>query len=341
MPTDKNLRINIISETAMAKGQGVHTAFVKTLEELAKRPDLTLEVNSIRKADIIHVQSIGPLFWLLAAWRRTPKVITAHVIPESLAGSIIGSSLWMPIASWYIKTVYNKADLIIAVSPQVKMKLKEMNLKPEIAMIPNGVDIHQFFPSQELRYQYRKKLGLTKKEKVIVSSGQIQTRKGFEAFYKMAERFSECKFVWIGGRPFGRLTAGFARLNELIANKPDNLTITGVVPFEDMAGYYNAGDIFLFPSLQENLPFAVIEAAACHLPLVMRSLPEYGPTFGGYYLECDDHSFQDNLNKVITDRSTYNKYQELAAQLAQKYDLRNICDQILTSFRSLIQSQTQ
>ena len=42
----------------------------------------------------------------------------------------------------------------------------------------------------------------------------------------------------------------------------------GYVAPQDMAGVYNAADLFVTPSLQENLPNTIMEAMACGTPCV-------------------------------------------------------------------------
>lgn len=50
-------------------------------------------------------------------------------------------------------------------------------------------------------------------------------------------------------------------MKTLIDRAPANLIVTGVIPLEKVREYYAIADIFCLPSLQENHPMAVLEAA--------------------------------------------------------------------------------
>src|SRR4051812_11267770 len=86
------LRVNMISETTFTvRGHGVHTAFVEMTKGLSERPEVDVKVNTFRKAQITHIQTIGPYSALQLVWGKSKKVISVHVIPDSFIGSIKGA----------------------------------------------------------------------------------------------------------------------------------------------------------------------------------------------------------------------------------------------------------
>ncbi|OVE78089.1 hypothetical protein BVX98_01360 [bacterium F11] len=49
---------------------------------------------------------------------------------------------------------------------------------------------------------------------------------------------------------------------------PDDIGVPGFVPQQDLAQFYSAAEAFLFPSLMEGFGLPLVEAMACHLPVI-------------------------------------------------------------------------
>ena len=54
----------------------------------------------------------------------------------------------------------------------------------------------------------------------------------------------------------------------------DKITLTGFQAEERIAKWLNAADVFVFPSLREGTPNALLEAMACRVPCLISSIPE-------------------------------------------------------------------
>ncbi len=63
------------------------------------------------------------------------------------------------------------------------------------------------------------------------------------------------------------------KMDRAIKNSPDNVQFTGYV--EDIRAAFSSGDLFFFPSKEENEGIVLLEAAAHGLPIVTRGLPAY------------------------------------------------------------------
>ncbi len=330
------ISLNIISETAFSvQGHGVHTAFIEAVEAFTKM-GLNVKTNSSEPADIMHLHTVGP-YALWKCLRNSGKtVITAHVIPDSFVGSIILADLWRPLASAYLKFFYGLADTVIAVSPTVKSELEKMGIAKRIVFIPNAVNPEKFKRDQEKRKSMREKLSIGENDFVVMNSGQIQPRKGIATFVQMARELPEMKFVWIGDMPFKHLAASYSEMQQLKKDAPANVIFTGIVPYEEMPAYYNAGDVFFFPSYQENFPFSVIEAAASRLPLLLRDVDLYLPIFDGAYLKGDESTFHDQLLKLKEDRAFYEESATKTEIIVNKYNSTAIANQIVEIYKELL-----
>lgn len=321
-PLKPTLKVNMISETTFTvRGHGVHTAFKEMTAALSARPDVDVKVNTFRKADIIHIQTVGLYSMAALLFGRGQKVVSVHVIPDSFTGSLIGVKYWYGLSVLYLRFFYGRADRLLAVSEVVKDTLiNQLKITKPIEVVYNTVDAHQYMATPSQKLQARQTLGIAQDKLVVVGNGQIQPRKRFDVFVKVAQGLPDYQFIWVGGIPFKKLGADYKTMQELMASAPSNVLVTGVIELEQVRQYFWAGNIFFLPSNQENHPLAVIEAAASGLPVVLRDIPEYDASFGQDCVRGDDGTFIQVIQQLATDQTAYNQAQQGAQRIAERFD---------------------
>ncbi len=337
------LKIHIISETAfIVKGNGVHTAFLDHINLLKSSKGIDVAVNGKGKGDILHSHSYGPYFFLKGLKYRHRKILTAHVTPDSIKGSIPAWKFLMPYAKWYFKQVYSFADVCIAISPQVEKSILETGAKTRIERIYNPLPVENWATSDKKRKEGRKMLGISDNEFIILGVGQLESRKGVEDFIEISKHIPNAKFVWAGGRPFGIFTDGITQLNKSINScKSSNITFTGMLDLEIMPLVYAAADLMLFTSYQENCPLAPIEAAACGLPVIFRDISEYKSLYKNTYLcAANNNEFISLTNKIIENADFYNKAKDISRNLITQFDKDFIYNQLMEVYQSLLKGKS-
>jgi len=329
------MKINVISESEFfPKGHGVHTAYLNHVAMLKK---LNIEVitNSLKKADVVHIETIGP-FGLYKLLSSPKTVVSAHVIPASFEGSLAGTKYWLGSAKKYLRFFYNRANLVLAVAPKVKSELEKIGVQQRIEILPNPIDTLVFRKDEKLRMLGRKRFGLDKDNKVILGVGQVQPRKGIKDFIRIAQQLPEFTFIWVGSQPFGALTAQSEELQQLLKFPPKNFILAGGVPYSIMPQVYNAADIFFFPSYQENAPMAIIEAASCGLPLVLRDLEEYKLLYKeGYLTGRKNIEFKKHIQRLFFDKKLFEKQSKASFLLAQKFSFEALGNKLLQYYQNL------
>ena len=130
-------------------------------------------------------------------------------------------------------------------------------------LIPYGIDMEMFCPSN--KEQIRKKLGLPADKEIIMFAahgGLNDARKGgkflIEALQKLHNQYPKLLLLNIG------------TYDDSVA---DHLPVSRInLPFindqNKLADYYRAADLFVAPSLAENVGLTIIEASACGTPVV-------------------------------------------------------------------------
>ncbi|WP_300014804.1 glycosyltransferase family 4 protein [Pseudonocardia sp.] len=130
------------------------------------------------------------------------------------------------------------------------------------------------------KVESRRKLGIDIGRHLVLAVGQLQPRKALTDFYRCAAAFPDALFIWVGGYPFGPLTAQYWTTRRLVRNSPENVVHVGQVERDQVMQYYLTADVYLHPSRQENASVAVLEAATAGIPLVLRSIECHRELYG-------------------------------------------------------------
>ncbi len=336
--TGRRLVVNLLSATEDEfHGQGVHTAFLQTRDSL-RRAGVDVLVNSSEWCDIVHVQTVGLMSLSALLRNRGRTVVTAHVVPESFIGSLALARAWLPIGTAYLKFFYDSASAVVAVSPDVVHRLAEMGVTTPVRFIPNAVDCARFRADPDGRKAIRERLSIDPEAFVAIGAGQIQPRKGLNRFVGAARALPDMTFVWAGDMPFKRLTAGYDRMMDLVADAPPNCLFVGGQPHEEMPRWYSAADCLFFPSRQETFGLAVIEAAAAGLPLLLRDLETYRLLFGDAIITTDGEGFVPWLVRLRDDPELRAHYSRAALELALRYDADRLVEGLLEMYGGVLAS---
>jgi 1,2-diacylglycerol-3-alpha-glucose alpha-1,2-galactosyltransferase len=332
------MKVHVISETQfIMKATGVHTAFVNHIELLKEKDDVEVIVNDEGTGDIFHSHTYGLYYLWKGRKYKGRRVFTAHVIPDSIKGSLPASWFFMPFIKLGLRIVYSYADICIAISPMVEKAILDTGAKTRIVRIYNPVNIDNWKRTAENRKKGRQLLGLNENEFVVLGAGQLSGRKGVDDFLDVAKAIPEVKFVWAGGRPFGGLTEGIERINEKLGKAGRNFINAGQVDLENMPCIYAAADLMLFPSYQENCPLAPVEAAACGMPVIYRDIEEYKSLYLNPYLKAtDNEGFIALIRKMTYDEEFYAEGLKISEQLITQFDKDAIRNKLIGVYKSLL-----
>jgi glycosyltransferase involved in cell wall biosynthesis len=184
-----------------------------------------------------------------------------------------------------------------------------------IEVVPNGLDLEVFRPID--RKSARELIGLPPDGRIILFGAHAATtdvRKGFshlqEASFRLADlgEPSAYRLVLLGAThsplPLGLESHGLGILQDDVA----------------LALAYSAADVFVAPSLQDNLPNTVMEALACGTPCVafdiggMPDLIEH--EHNGYLARPFDAS--DLANGIAWTLSDADRWQRLSLRAREK-----------------------
>ena len=214
-------------------------------------------------SDIVHLNTVSSLSSALAAkvFTGSAVVATIHVLPGQ-------ATLGKDPTEALIEHVWAAmADHLIAVSRSTKKAwVKRYRVDPaKITVIHNGLDVHRFRPERPAA-DVRRELGIPAECRVLGLTGRLHPIKGhtylLQALPEVIRQFPDVRLLLLGD---GGLQAA---LEEEVVR----LGLHEVVHFaghrSDVADIANVYDIAVLPSLQECMPYAVLEAMALGKPVV-------------------------------------------------------------------------
>lgn len=333
----------MVSESDISvQGHGVHTAYDEMATALEKRNDITLIRGKFGErvdCDVIHLHTFGPYAWRKLLQRGPKKVISAHVIPASLVGSIIGARYWMPLMRLYMRWYYRRGDKVLAVSNMVADSLRnELHVPADkIEVFYNTIDMGQYHFTAKDKTAAREKLDIKSDEFVVLGNGQVQPRKHLDTFVAMAKALPDVTFIWVGGIPFKQLGADYQKMHDLMQNVPQNVKVTGVIPHDDVRAYLAAADVFCLPAEQENHPMCVLEAAGAGLPIILRDIPEYNDTFKDDAIRCKtDKAFVDAVVSLRSHSDVYKKQQLATRRIAERFNSNSAAERLVKLYKQQV-----
>jgi glycosyltransferase involved in cell wall biosynthesis len=119
-------------------------------------------------------------------------------------------------------------------------------------------------------------------------------------------------------------------------NLRDTVHIPGYIPAEALPLWYNAADVFVYPSLFEGFGLPVVEAMACGTPVLVSnvsSLPEAAGN-SGYCLPPDnDSAWTDALYTAIHDPDWRRQAGQSGLEHAARFTWENTAIQTVASYR--------
>lgn len=256
--------------------------------------------------------------------KNRPLVTHIHMTAEDFRNSFVGSNLIAPFFRLWLESFYKKGDVILTPTEYTrKLAAKNYNLPiDKIISVSNGINFKEFSPDEAIREKYRDRFKMDGVS--VFSLGWVFPRKGIYTFIDTAEKFPKTQFFWFGQRA----PKGLTHLPRPI-DPPANAKFPGRI--DDARGAMNAGDIFFFPSFEENQGIVVLEAAAAGRAILLRDIP----VFEGWMIHgknClkakTDEEFREYLDQLISDEKLRDRLGFAARQTAKEHDLKNVGEKL-------------
>ncbi|HLD00032.1 MAG TPA: glycosyltransferase family 4 protein [Patescibacteria group bacterium] len=318
---------------------GIMTAW-KTQCNALRAAGVKVVTNPSEPHDVLHVYL--PLLrsrWLVQKyhWMGKPLVTHVHVTAEDFKNSFRGSNLITPLMRWWLTGYYRKGDVILTPTEYTRHLVADRYhlSKDKMIAISNGIDVAGFSPNKDLREEYRKRYNM--KGIVAFSLGWVFPRKGIFTFADVARKFSDTQFFWFGQSAPKAMTHAPRPINP-----PENANFAGFI--DSAKGAMNAGDIFFFPSYEENQGIVVLEAAANGKAILLRDIPVYEGWMKhgeNCFKAKTDEEFEKYLKILLNDEKLRKQFGEAARTMVKEHDLIHIGQKLKGIYESVLEKHSK
>ena len=279
----KKLNIRVLeSKNELVLRSGIGVAIhqqISILNQLkCTNPDISVNKVPLRKADIVHINTVFPDSVLMALYAKLHGcriIYFGHSTKEDWRNSFKGSNLTAPFIKLWFMFCYQLGDVIITPSAYSKKILKEYGIRKPVFAVSNGIDTDYWKRGEFTetgRKEYWKHFRISSDRKIIMSVGHYMERKGFPEFCNLARKNPDIDFIWFG------FTAPDMRsecIKRALENIPGNLYLPGFISGDELKKAYAYSDLFLFLSHEETEGIVVSEAMAMETPMIVRDIPVY------------------------------------------------------------------
>lgn len=258
---------------------------------------------------IVHAHSpfsSGRLALRLARQQKVPLVATFHSKYRADFERVVPSKT---IVDYLVKNIvdfYNQADEVWVPQAGVAETLREYGYRGRVEVVDNGNDMATADDITPLRNEGRAMLGVSAHEPMLLFVGQHIYEKNPHLIIRALSRLRDRRWhmFFIG--------TGYAaeELKQLAKSKGLDGRITFMGQVADrllLKRCYAAADLFVFPSLYDNAPLVVREAAAMETPALLAA----GSTaagvvadgMNGFTCRADEHALADRLAAIMGDKA--------------------------------------
>jgi len=273
----------------------------------------------------------------IARIQGIPCVATFHSKYRDDFSRVIHSEKIVDVIIKQIVSFYDSADEVWVPQASVEEVIREYGYKGKVEVVDNGSDLCADYP-EKFFVDARRSLGISEDEFVLLFVGQHIWEKNVRFIIDALEGIRDTKFrmYFVGG--------GYAAdaMKELVSAKSLDSCVTfvgNITDREKMKSYYAAADLFLFPSLYDNAPLVVREAAALHTPAVMvrESTAASILTDGenGFLVKNELDDFESKLRELIADPARVHKVGVQASKSIVR-SWEDVVGEVLDRYNSLI-----
>jgi glycosyltransferase involved in cell wall biosynthesis len=243
---------------------------------------------------------------------------------------------WLSPLFWkYMKWFHRSFRRIFVPSKDTKRILEAQGMHP-VSLWTRGVDSRLFHPDRD-REAARRKFGI-KEPHILLYAGRLAPEKDLGTLLKtmgcIPEGIRERVHWLIVGdgpefHPFAKETAGRG-----------DVTMTGYVTGEELAGLYAAADLLVFPSSTETFGNVVLEALSSGTPAVVAD--KGGPAeiisdgrTGRICPAGRSESFADAIQELLENPAMLASMSREARKFAERQSWEAIMDQLLAEYKEI------
>ncbi|MEE8472596.1 MAG: glycosyltransferase family 4 protein [Dehalococcoidia bacterium] len=211
----------------------------------------------------------------------------------------------------------------VAVSPAA-MGFVSRHFPGDYRIIPNGVDLELFSPQAAPREEFRDG------KQNILFVGRLEKRKGLEyllgAYGRLKRELPDIRLIIVG--PGTKHLNGYEK--HVRERGLEDVVFAGLVPYDELPGYYASADIFCAPATgEESFGIVLLEAMASGRPVIASRNEGYRQLVthdveGLLFPPREEEALTQALRRLLIDRDLGREMGARGRHRAQEYSWEKI-----------------
>ena len=286
--------------------------------------------------DVVHSQCEFSTFFLarrIAEELDIPLIHTYHTVYEDYTHYFSPSvHFGKKAAAIFTRWVARHTDCLIAPTGKVRMLLQGYQVERPVFVVPSGIDLDRFRSEPDpLRTAVLKaSLNIPQEHTVLVFVGRLAEEKNLSELLRFRASLGPggVTLLLVGDGPDRqRLEAEAAALG---LETPD-VVFAGMVAAEQIADWYQLGDLFVNASTSETQGLTYAEALAAGVPVLCRADPclvgvvREGENGWQYRGEAD---FRRKLDNFLAHPHRREQISRQARQSAEEYSAKRFAERV-------------
>jgi glycosyltransferase involved in cell wall biosynthesis len=351
--TDANrtTRLDVPTDKPVEFEANYHVRYYReNITDRASLPFTRAIKRDLASADIVHLQDVFSTYALLTLWTAKRHKKPVVVSPRGVFSEWALASGRASVKKFWIERLFKplvrRSPTLAwhATSEQEANDIRRVFGKPDVFVVPNGVDLDMFredvkLTRSEWLARYFPEQDFSARNPVtLISMGRLDPVKGFDialaTLAELLERGGDY-ILLIAGKDGGAgdgLNQEAKRLGVT-----DRLGFVGELLDQAKIDFLKGGDIFLFPSHSENFGLACLESLAAGTPVVAsQGTPWHRieAEGAGTWTPNNSVAFADAVIRLLNEPQP--ELRARAKAVAAHYGYTPIAKQLLAHFSALV-----
>lgn len=286
------------------------------------------------------------------ATKTSPVIYTAHGFHFYTGAPVVNWLFYYPIERYLSRFT----DEQICINKEDYMRARKSFHANHVSYIPGvGLDFEKINNTIDVTLK-KSELGLPQDKIILLSSGELIKRKNHETVIRAIAKLRQDSTTF-HGNSFNRIhyvICGHGELYQHLNQLVKDLNVSDSISFlgyrEDMMEIFQIADIFVFPSYQEGLPVALLEAMAYGLPVICSDIRGSNDLMGGNAKKsvdfCDGgiminkaddiFAYSQAISYMIEDKNTMRLMGEKNRERAKNFSSEYVKEAMIHIYKRLL-----
>jgi alpha-maltose-1-phosphate synthase len=248
---------------------------------------------------------------------------------------------WNELLVKPLQRAFAHVDAFLLGYPQQKELLLSKGVSEDkLHLVPNGIDpFYAQPPTEAEKLQTIEKFGLNSDIPILLFMGNHTLNKGIGTLMKVAANLSSPATIVVGGKLLKDEPEKW--LTEFDFPPYVKVVFTDFLSVSEQRSLYHISRLFLFPSISETLPLAILEAMGAGLPVIACDV-------GGISYQLADNAgvvvplnnfaaFLQAVQTLLDDRSACDRISERSKARQQTiFDWEKLADKTIEIYEQLV-----